>query len=416
MLFKKIKINEVFTPRRADVNSSIYIVRPNLEKELKRSLEGSLHTLIFGNSGNGKSWLYKKVLADLGARYVVANCANAMRFGSLTKEIYNCSMPSGASNLEGYEEEIDAGVDAIFARGGLKHKKIYNVKTEDPLLSAFSSIRGKAKTSLAVLVLDNLETIINNEDLMEELANIIILCDDSRYSEFKIKILVVGVPSCILSYFSKIKNLPTVANRVQEISEVVSFSESQVNAFVEQGFINLLEVKMPNTILEEWKRHIFNVTLGIPQRLHEYCECLAYKLEDAKWEPKVELLKDADLSWLMIGLRESYSTIDMLMNDRETEKGRRNQVLYTLGKVQIHYFTAKHIIDRLKKEFPNTTAGVKLGVNSILSNLASRENSIIRRCTKGTSYEFTDPRYLMTLRIMLHKSKSEKVTKLGFKL
>jgi hypothetical protein len=296
----------------------------------------------------------------------------------------------------------------------LKSKRKYVFKGEDPLLIAYRMLREKAGSSAAILVLDNMESIIDFEKHMDELANIIILTDDHRYSKYNIKILLVGVPSRILQYFSKVKNLPTVANRIQEISEVSSFTETQVNAFVEVGFIKLLGLSIPNPILEVWKSHIYNVTLGIPQRLQEYCEVLAYKLEDNGWQPKVELLQEADVNWCKQGLRESYIVIDSLMNDRETEKGRKNQVLYTMGTIKLHYFTSKHIADRLRKEFPNSTSGVTLAISKILTDLASREPSIIKKSTKGNCFEFTDPRYLMTLRAMLVKEKNEKVKKRGF--
>jgi type IV secretory pathway VirB4 component len=50
--------NEVFTPRKSDVNSEMYVARPIHEKSLSRALKRDSHTLIFGESGNGKSWLY----------------------------------------------------------------------------------------------------------------------------------------------------------------------------------------------------------------------------------------------------------------------------------------------------------------------------------------------------------------------
>jgi hypothetical protein len=49
------KINEVFTPRRTEVNREIYVDRLGLEKSLIRALDGSLHAIIFGESGSGKS-------------------------------------------------------------------------------------------------------------------------------------------------------------------------------------------------------------------------------------------------------------------------------------------------------------------------------------------------------------------------
>jgi predicted GTPase len=63
-LFKKNEIKKVFTPRNNTVNKKMYIHRKELELELKRKINGSKHILIYGDSGCGKSWLYKKVLSD----------------------------------------------------------------------------------------------------------------------------------------------------------------------------------------------------------------------------------------------------------------------------------------------------------------------------------------------------------------
>ena len=102
---------DVFTPRRTEVNSDIYIDRPLLEKELRRSLEGSLHTIIYGESGSGKTWLYKKVLDDLNAYVATANCANALRFGSLTREIQDVAGVEQPRQLASQGEEMSAKVN-----------------------------------------------------------------------------------------------------------------------------------------------------------------------------------------------------------------------------------------------------------------------------------------------------------------
>ncbi len=162
MIFKRPKISDVFTPRRSEVNSNIFIARPNIEKEVRRSIEGSLHTLIFGNSGNGKSWLYKKVISDLNATCAIANCANAIRFDSITTEIVNTILPKGSKELETIEEEMSAEMSVVVAKSNLKSKRKYKIMSEDPLLSAYHVLRKKANGSLAVLVLDNMENIIDN--------------------------------------------------------------------------------------------------------------------------------------------------------------------------------------------------------------------------------------------------------------
>jgi hypothetical protein len=55
--FFRKEITEVFTPRKADVNESMYVARGDLEAALKQRLLGSQHIVIHGESGCGKSWL-----------------------------------------------------------------------------------------------------------------------------------------------------------------------------------------------------------------------------------------------------------------------------------------------------------------------------------------------------------------------
>lgn len=54
-----------------------------------------------------------------------------------------------------------------------------------------------------------------------------------------------------------------------------------------------------------------------------------------------------------------------------------------------------------------------MNIAQVLSELANRSNPIIKKSsTKGQSYEFTQPSYLMALRAMLSKTNVEKVEKL----
>jgi len=383
----------------------MYIERPQLEKELARALAGALHAIIYGESGNGKSWLYKKLIDDLQWCAFVANCANAPRVGSLTQEIVNVATPSGAASLQGYSES--KGVEF---GGTLEHKKNYRVRASEPLLGAFQNIRATAGDQSAVLVLDNLESIFDSPKLMEELGNIITLLDDSRYAQYRVKILIVGVPSGVIEYFSKAPNLRTVANRLQEISEVGGLTEDQCNVLTRRGLINQLHVEIKPVDFEEWQDHIFAVTLGIPQRVHEYCEQLAYIAEDQDWKGSLTQLDRADQAWLRIGLRESYSAIEALMNERETKAGRRNQVLYALGRMPSRTFISARVEDVLRNHFPRSTFGVALAIGQIMVEL-EKEGGIIRRTPKGDAFYFSDPRYAMAIRTMLKTDSEEKVFK-----
>lgn len=119
------QITDVFTPRTSEINESMYVHRLDLEESLARCFRKNMNILIFGESGNGKSWLYKKVLASKKIPYAVANCANASRIGSITKEICNVIVGGGYVVQTGFQEEISAKAKVIVAEGQLvKQKKI----------------------------------------------------------------------------------------------------------------------------------------------------------------------------------------------------------------------------------------------------------------------------------------------------
>ena len=401
---KRLKITEVFTPRRAEVNAEIYVPRLSHEKALRRSVEGSLHTILSGESGSGKSWLFKKVSAEENWAVFTGNFANAARLDSVETEIINALVPEGRREWVETTESIDAKVKALLAEGGGKTDRKYAIKTSEKIEAAFSAGREVARDRQAVLVLDNLEAIFRSSHLMSELGNIILLLDDERYARYSIKIVIIGVPANIIDYYQKIDNLEPIGNRIEQIPHIQSLTEPQVYELIVKGFNNMLKADLPEETLKAWNSHIYMATLGIAQQVHEYCEKLAYQLEDSQWFITPDILKQADLAFMRSSIYQAYAVIDKCMNERETKAGRRNQVLYSLGKLTTTGFDAADVEKRVRREFPNTTKNVTLGISQILSELSSDERPLLTRSSKANTYRFSDPKYLMCLRLMLQKS------------
>ena len=405
-------VEDVFTPRRPDVNKEIYVQRSDLEDSLKKALSGSLHTIVFGESGSGKSWLYKKVLADIGAEIAVANCANAQRHGSLTKEIEQVVRSRAPKRLTEVTEGMDAKLKVPIAEGGLNSARTYEFRDVDPLIECFRLLREDAGKQPAVLIIDNLEMIFSSTDLMNELASIIILLDDTRYAHYAVKLLVVGVPSGVKQYLARMHG--SVANRTTEIPEVSSLSKGQVSTLIETGFIKLLRTSIDDETLIAWKEHIYSVTMGLAQPVQEYCEQLGYVVRDADWCGHVDQLNAADAAWLNLGLQHATGVISELMNERETRVGRRNQVLFTLGRLNRKLFHVSEVETTLRHEFQASTANsTTLAVGQMLDGLTKGQTAIIKRVSKGPSFEFRDARFAMALRVLLSKdSVTEKVTRI----
>ena len=152
--------------------------------------------------------------------------------------------------------------------------------------------------------------------------------------------------------------------------------------------------------------------MGFAQHVQEYCEQFGYIVEDAEWRGGLDHLKLADMAWLKKGLSQASGIIAGLMNERETKVGRRNQILFVLGKISKRVFHVTEVETLVRENFPASTAETTLAVGQILSELSSGENSIIKRSAKGPTYEFKDARFAMALRVLLEKDAvKEKVTK-----
>jgi hypothetical protein len=410
------KITDVFTPRSATVNPAMYIDRPAHQRDLKRAVEGSLHAILCGESGGGKSWLYRHVARVEGWTVFYANAGNAARQKTLTGTIALAIHDEGDREWTEYSQKLEGKLGAFGIGAGTEAGRKYEVKTKEILWKAFRAAREKAGDGFAVVVVDNLEAIFGKPDLTEELGNIILLLDDPDYAKYRVKMLIVGVPYGVVEYYQQIENLETISNRIKEIPAVTAMHWGQIEDFVRRGFVEQLKIKLTIDEVTQIARHVAHVTLGIAQRLHEYCELLAYNIQDSEWLYDPSLLQNADQKFLSSCLKKAHSVVDGCMNERRTKTGRRNQVLFALGRMNATEFDATAVEKIVREHFPISTDGVALAVGQTLADLSTGDFVLLRRAPKGATYRFADPRYLMCTRVMLRKSKEgERVIKATFR-
>lgn len=406
------KPSEVFTPRNPEVNESMYIDRPRLEESFRRALEGSQHVLLHGESGTGKSWLYKRLLHADGAAMLVANLANASRHGSICKEIQAAVFDLLNPTKQGYSETKAAKASAFgFLDANVSHTDNYTQPQKDPLESCYEAMRKRAGSKTCCLVLDNLEALFNEKNLMTELGDIIILLDDPRYARFTIKLVIVGTPNGVREYFSRVENRTTVTNRIAEVPEVASLDVDQTERLVKTGFLTELGYKCADETMAVLVDYCYRITDGIPQFVHEFCLELALIAESKEKRIEVDQFDLAAVAWLQSSLTSSYAAIESMMNDRNTVTGRRNQVLFALGLVEKDEFSYSDIEEIVRSRFSESTADKTLNISGILTDLADRGDSLIKRTPKANGYRFVDPKYRMCLRVMLTNA-SGKVGKL----
>lgn len=406
-----VQPHEVFTPRAAEVNEEMYIDRPELEGALRQAVRRSLHSVLHGESGSGKSWLYKRVFSEEGVPYMLGNLANASRLGSVNAELQNLVDRQERARKTGYSSATSGGVDWV-VKGAQERTVEYEIGEKEPFEAALEILSAYAGGRESVLVLDNLEAIFGDDEMMKELADLITLLDDARYAQYKAKLLLVGVPARVREYFAKTPARSTVANRLTELPEVARLTKPQVEELVRRGFVEKLGYAEEGADLDEIVEHISWSTDRVPQSVHEYGLELAYIAQERGGLLEADMLELADSRWLEAALANCYTAIQDAMNVRETKAGRRNQTLFALGKVESDDFRTSDVERIVRREFPESTEGKTLNIGGILSNLSSREPPIIKRSVKGDTYLFSDPRYRMGLRAMLRKQPDETVTRI----
>lgn len=413
-VLKRPKIKDVFTPRDRFVNTEMYIKRPELERSLIKAIDGHMHVMLFGESGNGKSWLYKHVLQQNEIKYISVNCGNAGRSGSIVKEIFNCCIPEGHLLKTTTEQKKEASASAAIFSGKLEATNIFEFHRDEPLLAAFKYL--KSKEDRTILVIDNLEAICNSQAIIDELCNIILLLDDDRYAECNIKLLIVGTPNGVFDFFGKTPNLSSIANRIQEVAKVSGLDIDQVRYFVRQGFVNKLKIRMSEEQIEKFSKLIAYHTLGIAQRIQEFSSELAHAIEDNGWTYGERLITSAKDAWMKASLRSSYVVIESHLDNSSTNE-LRNKVLYAIGKISKNPFQASEIEDLIKRELQAISPEATTQIAGILAELSEPPRPILSRNDKNLLHYVLDPLHILCIRLILKKNSStEKIEVARFKI
>jgi archaellum biogenesis ATPase FlaH len=231
----KLEPDNVFTPRSAEVNPKLYISRPDLEEELSEGLSESQHLVIFGESGNGKSWLYKNVFKEEKIFYEVVNLALASTQGSLGSAFLDKLSRQEKLGKEAYELKKSGGFKPSGIGVDFEGTWKYVRGKKEPFEQLLAYIRETAGKRKAVIVFDNFEQVASDAEICKEIANCIILLDDQIYASYKVKIVIVGTPTGIDEVLSRNSNIQTISTRLKEIPEVERMSPDEARLLMQRG-------------------------------------------------------------------------------------------------------------------------------------------------------------------------------------
>lgn len=98
------------------------------------------------------------------------------------------------------------------------------------------------------------------------------------------------------------------------------------------------------------------------------------------------------------------------MNSIETKVGRKNQVIYSLGRIDKEDFKHSDIEKIVREEF-SVDEGINLNLPQMLASFAKADNPLIRRTPKNNAYRFVSPKLKMVIRAGLQIDGENRVVK-----
>ena len=401
-LFGRVFIEDVFTPR-GPVNRKMYINRGQVEDDLARSANDTLHIIIFGNSGCGKSWLYKKVFKEKGIFFLTVNLSGASSQQSIAKELVSTV---GRRNGTGRVKKAKSHGFSWFITYSETEELSTELDGHDAFLNALKHCRKLAGRRPAFLVFENLELIFEQRDLLRELGNIIALLDDDQFAKFDVRIAIVGTPSNIRNYFRSVPRLETIANRLIELEEIARLSDEDVARFVERGFRTLLKYREETNAVNYLIRRAITVTRGNAQRLHEFCKEVALQGQQDRFL-SLERIEKGEREWLRRRFHINQTTVASWIVDpaRETAlMGQylkdgyvsdlllQNLYLCALGLVKEDEFTVQDVTELIQDELSAHPVTQKV-LRKLEGQIAMRTGSMLAKLAddiNGASHPILD--------------------------
>lgn len=356
------KITSVFETR-PEFDENEYIIRENLEKELSRALLRFRYILLSGESGCGKTWLTRYVIKS--KKYKFINLSEIRMMGGF---IHYFESEVGEVMVE-RSETMKTQANAIVAAGGLESNKKYH--RVNHYLDLFLD---KYKNN--IIVLDNFESIINNEEILNDLSCIITMADDPKIVNSGVKFIIIGATSDLSKYFEEMPNYQTIANRVSVV-KIAGFNSIECEEYVKGRFkecgFGIVEIGKISEDIRKW-------TDGLPQSVCDLCYEIAISFYDAL-KDKIQFSENEYImaieNWLNKRLIAEYSVISGLYNENIKTAKQNNYILYALKKYKCTTFSYTQVQAYIDELTPNKEVKglTKTGIKKYLQKLSETDTN-----------------------------------------
>nr|WP_321508071.1 AAA family ATPase [uncultured Celeribacter sp.] len=389
----------------------MYINRPEHEDALRRAIKTKYNVVVFGDSGCGKSWLYKKVFKDDNVFYDVVDFS-----GAVTADDVDLKLLEAISDFQDWAEferteTGDASLGALKTKLGYKDATKWRKIDSSPFLQLLAHIRAAAGRRKSFLVLENLEYVLDQPEVVKRIQLMLLALDDPTAGELGVQLCLVGVPSEIKQILSDGNKFQTISNRVYEVPELNRMEKKEVELLARRGLEQQLDFTIESPTFCYSK--IAFVTYQIPQYVHDVCLHVALRAEDAYNIVNPDVIEDALGDWLKANARQSTEFIrNWVMNDRSKHRTKA-KIIYCISRLEKHFFTSEDIVEWLDKIFPKMMAERRPQVLRALRSLTEGEQRLLKCDAERRLFRVATPQIRSSLWIGLRLRGEEVSIKTG---
>ena len=401
---------DVFTPR-SDKVTDMYVPRPSLEEALSGIFDSSEVHYLFGHSGSGKTWLYKKLFRENDVYFYdipFQRLSDGKSFDDLIRHhLGHLGVRSETSSTKGAAVEgriagVGAGV------GQSTESRPFERAPFDVLLA---KIRDLATERRAVLVFENVERGIRRPDVLAALTDIIMSVDESRFAAYDVRILLVGTVRDLVNRISELPDSAPILNRLVVLPEVSRLSTGEAKQLIEHGLFDMLQLR---PVVDQTKlvNRILQRTDRLPLHIHGLCLEIAKSAIGRDYELTQVAESNGFHRWVNSKVAQYVDGVFAHMNSKDTAMKVRTRVLYCIANAQLSEFRpldVKNIMDREWPELDPTNASIAGALNELASEVAKTKGKIdpvLERVTRAgvNHYRFIDPAYKIAAKIGLKKN------------
>lgn len=377
----------------------MYVHRQTYETELRRAIRSKYHIIIFGDSGCGKSWLYKKVFEEAKVAYETIDLSAVESpddFDLALLDIVTRKNPWVEVERETENVRSAMPADIGYRKGGVAK---FVKGEESAFFQVCQLLRSEAKSRRAFIVFENLEHAVSSKDVLIYLRSLLLLLDDERFAEVDVQICMIGVPSDLKSLLSDGNKYQTISNRVIEISEVSRMSKDEAKILINQGFRRELEmdIESPDLCVSQ----IIFLTQRIPQYIHDVCLQVAFVAEEQGTIVNPDAVMKGARTWVETNARQHREFIDGVLGRGKRRTDQKSRVIYAISRCETSTFYALDIETILRETFPKSVGIRRVQVLKTLNDLSQGEKRILRKDEALEKFRIVTPKLRSVLRYCL---------------